>query len=182
VPAGRPRSVADPTGTVFDPREILRVLGSREVEFVVVGGVAVQTHGYLRSTQDLDVIPRPNLVNLSRLGEALAELGARMWRGRRAVDVTDPQLLKRAPLVPLMTDHGRIDLLNLELTAGAPGSYEELRAAAVEVVLDGHTVAIAGLDDLIRMKRAVGREQDLADIGALTRSDEELEREAAEST
>jgi predicted nucleotidyltransferase len=173
--------VADPPDTVFNPREILRVLGAHGIEFVVVGGVAVQTHGYLRPTQDLDVIPRPSLVNLSRLGEALAELGARMWRGR-PVDVTDPRLLKRTALVPLMTDHGRLDLLNLGLTAGAPGSYDELREAAVVVELGGYEVAIAGLDDLIRMKRAVGREQDLADIGALTRSDEELEREAREST
>lgn len=174
--------MADATDTVFDPREILRVLGERGIEFVVVGGVAVQTHGYLRPTQDLDVIPRPSLINLSRLGEALAELGARTWRGRRTVDVTDPQLLKRAALVPLMTDHGRLDLLNLQLTTGAPNSYDELREAAVEVELGGYTVAVAGLDDLIRMKRAAGREQDLADIGAITRSDEELEREAAEST
>lgn len=174
--------MADPVGGVFDPRQILRVLAEHEIEFVVVGGVAVQTHGYLRPTQDLDVIPRPNLVNLSRLGEALAELGARVWRARRAVDVTDPQLLKRTPLVPLMTDHGRLDLVNIGLTTGAPAGYDELREAALEVELDGHTVAIAGLDDLIRMKRAAGREQDLADIGALTRSDEELEREAREST
>jgi hypothetical protein len=43
-------------------------------------------------------------------------------------------------------------------------------------------VAVAGLDELIRMKRAAGREQDLADIAALARTDEELEREAGEAT
>jgi hypothetical protein len=96
--------------------------------------------------------------------------------------VTHPLRHKRVALVPLMTDRGRLDLLNLQLTAGAPKSYYELRGAAVEVELTGYTVAVAGLDDLIRMRRAAGREQDLADIGALTRSDEELEREAAEST
>ena len=59
----------------------------------------------------------------------------------------------------------------------------ERRLAAVLVVdLDGLSVAIAGIDDLLRMKRAAGRPQDLTDIGALTRSDEELEREAREST
>jgi predicted nucleotidyltransferase len=182
LPAGRRVRVADATDTVFDPRQILRVLGQRGIEFVVVGGVAVQAHGYLRPTQDLDVIPRPSLINLSRLGEALAELGARTWRARRTVDVADRQLFERAALVPLITDHGRLDLLNLQLTTGAPNSYDELREAAVEVELGGYTVAVAGLDDLIRMKRAAGREQDLADIGAITRSDEELEREAAEST
>jgi predicted nucleotidyltransferase len=181
-PAALPGSVADPIDTAFNPREILRVLGEHGVEFVVVGGVAVQTHGYLRPTQDLDLIPRPSLRNLSRLGEALADLGAQLWRRRQPADVTDPQLLKRAALVALITDHGRLDLLNVRLTSGTPRTYDELREAAVEIELGGYTVAVAGIDDLIRMKRAAGREQDLRDIGALTRSDAQLEREAGEAT
>ena len=103
---------------VFDPRAILRVLAEHGVEFVVVGGVAVQTHGYLRPTRDLDIIPRPDLVNLSRLGEALAELGSRLHRTQRPVDITDPQILKRAALVPLVTTYGRLDVINVESAAG----------------------------------------------------------------
>jgi hypothetical protein len=172
---------ASPEG-VFDPRRILLALAEHGVDFVVVGGVAVQAHGHGRATRDLDIIPRPDLVNLSRLGESLASLGARLMRADRAIDVTNPQLLQRAPMVPLMTVHGRLDLLNIALTEGAPGSYDDLRARAFEAQIDGRTVAVAGLDDLIRMKRAAGRDVDLQDIGALTRDDEELEREAREST
>ena len=171
-----------PPESPFDPRRILIALAEHGVDYVVVGGVAVQAHGHGRSTRDLDLIPRPDLVNLSRLGEALAFLGARLLRSDQPVDVTDPQLLKRAPLVPLITEHGRLDLLNLAQTQGAPRSYDELRARAFEARIDGHDVAVAGLDDLIRMKRAAGRDVDLEDIGALTRDDEELEREAREST
>jgi hypothetical protein len=171
-----------PPEHVFDPRRILLSLAEHNVDFVVVGGVAVQAHGHGRSTRDLDVIPRPDLVNLSRLGESLASLGARLLRADQPVDVTDPQLLKRAPLVPLITVYGRLDLLNVALTQGAPRTYDDLRARAFEAQIDGRTVAVAGLDDLIRMKRAAGRELDLQDIGALTRDDEELEREAREST
>ena len=103
---------------LFDPRAILRVLADHSVEFVVVGGVAVQTHGYMRPTRDLDIIPRPDLVNLSRLGEALAELGSRLHRTKRPVDITDPQILRRATLVPLVTSYGRLDVINIESTAG----------------------------------------------------------------
>jgi predicted nucleotidyltransferase len=174
--------VATTPDTPFDPRQILLTLAEHGVDFVVVGGVAVQAHGLGRGTRDLDIIPRPDLVNLSRLGEALAALGARLLRADRPIDVTDPQLLKRAPLVPLVTEYGRLDLLNVALTSGAPRSYDELRARAVESPIEGRSVFVAGLDDLIRMKRAAGRDVDLADIGALTRSDEELEREAREST
>jgi predicted nucleotidyltransferase len=174
--------VGVPPEIPFDPRRILIALAEHGVDFVVVGGVAVQAHGHGRSTRDLDVIPRPDLVNLSRLGEALASLGARLLRSERPVDVTDPQLLKRAAQVPLITEYGRLDLLNLAQTQGAPRTYDELRARAFEARIDGHDVAVTGLDDLIRMKRAAGRDVDLADIGALTRDDEELEREARQST
>ena len=166
---------------VFDARKILVTLVEHGVDFVIVGGIAVQAHGHGRSTRDLDVIPRPDLTNLSRLGEALGDLGARLLRGAAAVDVTDPQLLKRVPLAPLLTLYGRLDVLNCEHTAGAP-AYQGLRERASPVEIDGAIVRVAGLDDLLRMKRAAGRDVDLDDIGALTRTQEELEREIGEST
>jgi hypothetical protein len=165
---------------LFQPQEILETLVGFGVDFVIVGGVAVQAHGYLRGTGDLDVIPRPSSLNLSRLGEALADLEAEVWRSRRPVNVTDPNLLRRAPEVPLVTRYGRLDLLNIEMTAGAPASYEDLVGRALVVEISGREVAVAGVDDLIRMKRAAGREQDLLDIAALARADEELERDVAE--
>jgi hypothetical protein len=167
---------------VFDPEAVLRTLAEHGVEFVVIGGLAVQTYGYMRPTQDLDIIPRPDLANLSRLGEALAELRARLHRTARPVDVTDPHVLRRAALVPLMTVHGRLDVMNIESTAGTPARYSELRERAIEVDLGAMEVAVVGLDDLIRMKKAAGRAQDRIDIGALTRLDEDLAREAGEST
>ena len=65
---------------VLDARAIFEVLAEHGVDYVVVGGLAVQTHGFMRGTVDLDIIPRPDLVNLSRLGEALAAMGARTYR------------------------------------------------------------------------------------------------------
>lgn len=171
--------MADSRDRIFDPREILRVLGEHGVEFTVIGGVAVQAHGHVRATRDLDIVPSPDLLNLSRLGEALAALGAEQLRADQPIDITDPGSLKRAPLTPLTTVHGRLAVLNIALTQGAPASYAELRERAFEAEIEGRAVPIAGLDDLIRMKRAAGRDVDLQDIGALTRSDEDLAREEA---
>jgi predicted nucleotidyltransferase len=151
---------------------ILRTLVERGVDFVVVGGVAVQAHGYLRATGDLDIVPEPTLLNLSRLSEALAQLDVH----------ADPHLLRSAPQIPLATRYGRLDLLNLAHLAGAPSTFDLLRQRALVVDLDGVLIPVAGLDDLVRMKRAAGRPHDLLDIGALTRTDEELEAEAREST
>ena len=177
-PPDAPHAMAD----VLDAKEMFRVLAEHHVEYIVVGGFAVQTHGFLRGTVDLDIIARPDLPNLSRLGEALVSIGARAYRTSAQVNVADPHVFRRASLVPLMTDHGRLDVLNVASTSGVPSDYSVLRGRAIEVPVDGITLAIVGLDDLIRMKRAAGREQDRADIRALTALDDDLAEEAREST
>ena len=159
------------TEPVFDAERILRVLRQHGVEFVVIGGIAVQAHGYIRFTKDLDVIIRPNSLNASRLGVALTELEAEL-RTPGALRLTDPNELRRAPLIPVMTRCGPLDVVHVEHIAGAPRSYDALREAALVIDLDGDEVPVAGLGDLIRMKRAAGREQDLMDIEALTRDPE----------
>lgn len=169
-------------GDILDARALFRVLAEYGVDYLIVGGFAVQAHGFRRGTVDLDIVPRPDLANLSRLGEALASIGAQLFRSAASLNVSDPHLLRRASLVPLMTDHGRLDILNVASTAGLSADYGALRERALGVELDGVPLAVIGLDDLIRMKRAAGREQDLADIRALTALDEELAQEAREST
>jgi predicted nucleotidyltransferase len=156
---------------VFQADEIIRVLIANRVDFVVIGGVAVQAHGYIRLTHDLDVIVRPTTLNLSRLSEALAELEAEL-RTTGTLNLSDPHQLRQAPEVPVMTRAGPLDVVNVEHVAGAPRSYDALREGALVVDLQGAEVPVAGLSDLIRMKRAAGREHDLADIEALTREAE----------
>jgi predicted nucleotidyltransferase len=165
----------------FEADEILRTLSTHGVDFVVIGGVAVQVHGYLRNTKDLDVIVRPSTLNLSRLSEALADLEAEP-REPATIALTDPHQLRVAPLVPIMTKAGPLKVVNIEHVAGPPTSYESLREAALIVEMPGAEVAFAGLSDLIRMKRAAGRQHDLADIEALTRMPDERPDSGGEST
>jgi hypothetical protein len=157
-----------PPDRVFAADEILLALADYGVDFVVIGGIAVQTHGYLRGTHDVDIIVRPTTLNLSRLSEALADLHGEL-RGGGTLRLTDPHQLRRAPLIPLMTRSGPLDIVHIDHVAGSPGDYERLRQAAISVELEGRSVAVTGLSDLIRMKRAAGRDQDLADIEVLTR-------------
>jgi hypothetical protein len=160
-----------PPDRVFRADEILRTLSSHGVDFVVIGGIAVQGHGYIRGTHDLDIIARPTTLNTVRLSEALADLDAEL-RVAGSLSLADPNRLRRAPLIPTMTKFGPLDVVHVEHVAGPPRSYESLRAAALVIRFDEIDVPVAGLSDLIRMKRAAGRDQDLADIEALTRDPE----------
>jgi predicted nucleotidyltransferase len=149
----------------LDLRELLATLHRHEVEYTVIGGVAVQVHGHRRTTKDLDVVPKPEPANLQRLARALAELGARPrdMPGGRAPTA---EHLSSAPIVPpLSTVHGELHILRD--VPGAP-PYEQLRARALAIEFAGISIAIAGLDDLIAMKRATGRPSDERDVAALT--------------
>lgn len=150
-----------------DPRELLRVLAARAVDFVVIGGVAVQAHGHVRTTRDLDIIARPSPENAARLAAALDDLDATN-RGVDAEyphDPTDPAAFAQAGSLFLDTRAGMLDVV--QNAAGAP-PYDELRKRSIEIALGPVTVPIAGLDDLIALKRASGRPIDLEDIAVLT--------------
>lgn len=149
----------------LDTERILLSLAEHEVDYVLVGGLAVQTHGHLRTTFDVDIVPRPSRANLERLARALNALEARPLNpGSEGVEIS-ASMLPRATLWQFATAHGPIDVLH-----DAPGAprYGELRERALEVELTDLHVAVAGRDDLISMKRARARPVDLEDLAVLT--------------
>lgn len=150
----------------LDLRELFRVLDEHGVDYLVIGGVAAQVHGRRRTTKDLDVTPAPDPDNFTRLAAALVALDAHPAELGPSAPTPTAERLRLAPVVPpLTTRHGELHILN-----DVPGAtvYAEMRTRALSTDLDGITMHIVGVDDLIRMKQAVGRPSDIEDIEALT--------------
>lgn len=124
--------------TPLDAERILRALAEHGVEYVLIGGLAVQTHGHVRTTNDADLIPAPDPANLKRLAAALHSLE------------------EQAEKVNVMH----------EVPGGRP--YKELSERALHVQLGEIDVPVVDLDDLIAMKLARGRPVDLEDVASLT--------------
>jgi hypothetical protein len=61
---------------MFEPDELLLTLTAANVEFIVIGGVAVGVHGFVRATGDLAIVPDPDPANLNRLARVLTEIDA----------------------------------------------------------------------------------------------------------
>lgn len=160
---------AGPPSAALDLRELLATLDRHHVEYTIIGGIAVQVHGHRRTTKDLDVIPAPDDENLGHLHAALNELGARPRDIPGGPVPTTQQLATAAIVPPLTTRHGELRILRD--VPGAP-AYADLRERALHIEFDGISLAIAGLDDLLSMKRADGRPADIRDIAVLTASDE----------
>jgi predicted nucleotidyltransferase len=152
-----------------NPELRLRVLLTRltegGVDFVVIGGVAVILQASPRFTKDLDICYAPGQENLDRLGEVLVELGAKLREADEDLPfVPDGRTLSQTRILTLVTPDGGIDLL--ADPDGSPG-YPALRRRATEIDVDGIVVRVASIDDLLAMKRAAGRPQDLVDLESL---------------
>jgi hypothetical protein len=140
-----------------DLRELVGLLLSRGVEFVVVGGHAVAFHGFPRLTEDVDLLVRPTLENGQRIVDALSAFGF------GSLGLTADAFTARERVIQLGRAPNRLDLLT-----GIPGvDFEQAWSARVDADFDGLKLFVIGRDALIRNKRATGRPQDLADLDRL---------------
>ena len=159
------------TDARLDAEALLRTLLDHQVDFLLIGGLAVAAHGYPRATKDVDVVPAPESENRRRLHAALVTLGAEPlevgdFRADELPVPFTPEGLDAGGNWALRTASGRIDVM--QWVPGIDGGYDHLRAHAIEVAVPGlGAILFAGYDDLVRMKRTAGRPQDLADLHAL---------------
>jgi hypothetical protein len=156
--------VAEPEAPL-DAERILRALAEHGVDYVLIGGLAVQTHGHVRTTNDADLIPAPDPANLKRLAATLRSLDARVLNPGQEDTEIDAKMLPKTAIWQFVTRDGGIDVMH-EVPGGRP--YSELSRRALHVRLGDVEVPVVDLDDLIQMKLARGRPVDLADVAALT--------------
>jgi hypothetical protein len=140
-----------------DWRQFIESLNSNEVEYVVVGAVALAHHGFSRYTGDLDILVRNTIDNSKRLESALAEFGFGVL-GLKAADFVDAYRVIQLGVAP-----NRIDLL----TSLTGVTFDEAWASRVETTIETTLVNFIGREALIRNKRLTGRAQDKADLEAM---------------
>ena len=151
--------------------ELLSTLVKQSVDFVLVGGLAVQLHGYMRMTYDIDLVLAMNNDNLTRFIDAANKLGL------APVIPVSIESLKNSCLIDQW--HREKGMLAFALREpGVTGSvidvlvkpdvsYELLVAGAIDGELFGRQVKVASIDHLLEMKRIANRPKDQLDIIAL---------------
>jgi hypothetical protein len=140
-----------------DLREFIILLNSHNVEYVVVGGHAVAFHGHPRFTGDIDFLIRTTPENVSRVLAVLSAFGF----GNLGIGEQD--LLERGRILQLGQPPNRIDVL----TAISGVDFDSAWERRVQTFMDDQPVAFLGWNELIRNKRAAGRQKDLADLEKL---------------
>ena len=133
---------------------MLSALSAEGVEFMLVGAHALAAHGFVRATQDIDILVRPTPQNASRVFAALKAFNAPLFDLSEA-DLVDPDVIYQVGVEP-----NRIDIMND--ISGV--SWEEAWAGRTEISIEGLRVSVLGIEEFVRNKRASGRPKDRADL------------------
>jgi hypothetical protein len=159
--------------------DLFQALIDGSVDFVLIGGLAVQLHGHMRMTYDIDLVLAMNDENLIRYVEVAKLLGL------KPVAPIDINALKDTALIDLW--HKEKGMLAFALREpGLTGTvvdvlvrpvvpYERLAEDAFEGEFLGFKIKIASIDHLIEMKRIANRPKDLQDIAALEKMKQGLD-------
>jgi len=142
---------------------ICSLLNKFEVDFIVIGGLAVVYHGFPRTTADADFWYKPTTENFNKIIKAFEAFG---------VDTTELSRLVFDPKKSFL----RIPSLGIraEFLPEIPGlnSFDEARSRASRLDLDGISVHVLSYDDLLKNKATVGRPKDIQDIEELKKRKE----------
>ena len=153
---------------IADILAFVRVLGDAGVDYVIVGGVAANVHGALRTTLDLDIVYGRSPENVERLAAALEPCRPYLRGAPEGLPfVLDAPTIHRGLNFTLTTTIGDLDLLG-EIVGG--GRFEQLATHAEPVELESRRCLVVTLEMLIALKRAAGRPKDreaLAELEAL---------------
>ena len=147
-------------------RMILQVLTAWRVPFVVVGGHAVNFHGYLRATEDTDLLWIRSPATEAALLQALQDVGAKYIgaeidpaTGVERTHAVTAAFVRAERLMMLCTRAGFVDLFD-----DVPGFPDVSVAAVHEAAVELDGVRYASLEWLRKLKQAAGRPKDMLDL------------------
>lgn len=140
--------------------KLLVILAEGGVQFVIVGGVAVTLHGYVRLTEDVDILLESSPGNIQRVLDSLADYGEGFARELSQEDFTDEEGAIR---IVEETELSQIDVF----TRMSGLRYLDLKTDASILSLQGHQIPYASKAALIRLKSGSVREKDQFDVAAL---------------
>ncbi len=155
----------------LDFQTIFKELNRLGVDYLVVGGLAVNFHGVPRMTYDIDLMILLEPENILKLVTKLTQWGYKPKVPIDPKDLADEKTrnswvhekgMKALNFYSETLPIGEIDIL-----IETPIPYEELKSRAIKVELQEERIPTVSIHDLIELKLRAGRKQDLADVDHL---------------
>jgi predicted nucleotidyltransferase len=147
--------------------KVAAAIEAQQLEAILIGNAAAALHGAPVTTIDLDFFIRRTPANKKKMEALAASLGATLYR----------PFYPASRVVRLMNDDATLQVDLMDEVSGIR-SFEGVRKRAMEISVEGATVRVAALADIIKSKRAANRPRDLAVLEILEKTLEAKEAHA----
>jgi predicted nucleotidyltransferase len=152
----------------LDFQTIFKELNQIGIDYLVVGGLAVNFHGIPRMTYDIDLMILLEPENILKLVSELT-----LWGYRPKIPIDPRDLADETKRNSWVHEKGMkalnfysetLPIGEIDIVINSPIPYEELRSRAIRVELQDEKIPTVSIHDLIELKLRAGRKQDLADV------------------
>jgi predicted nucleotidyltransferase len=152
----------------LDFQTIFKELNGLGIDYLVIGGLAVNFHGIPRMTYDIDLMVLLEPENILKLVTKLTQ-----WGYKPKIPIDPRDLAVETKRNSWVQDKGMkalnfysetLPIGEIDIVIDTPIPYEELRGRAVRVELQDDKIPTVSIHDLIELKLRAGRKQDLADV------------------
>jgi hypothetical protein len=151
--------------------DIIKEFFDNGIDYLIVGGLAVNLHGIPRTTQDIDIIIALSKENILKMNHVLNKLG---YVPRQPVDPdnladekTRKEWIEEKNLKAFSFYHKDKNYRVIDIVLVSPISFTHAEKNKIILAADNISIPVIGIDDLISMKKSSGRKQDISDIKLL---------------
>ncbi len=152
----------------LDFQTIFKELNASNIDYLVVGGLAVNFHGVPRMTYDIDLMILLESKNILKLIAKLTEWG---YRPKIPIDPKDladdtkrDSWVREKAMKALNFYSETLPIGEIDIVIDSPVPYKELKNRAIRIQLKDEKIPTVSIHDLIELKLRAGRKQDLADV------------------
>lgn len=147
---------------------IFKELNELKIDYLVVGGLAVNFHGVPRMTYDIDLMILLEAENVSKLVAKLTN-----WGYRPKVPINPKDLADEAKRNSWIQEKGMkavnfyseiLPIGEIDIVFDSPIPYSELKSRAVMIEIEEEKIPTISIHDLIKLKQKSGRKQDITDV------------------
>lgn len=152
--------------------EILRAFQKQKVKYVLVGGIAGNLLGLMRSTADLDILVEMSDDNLKKIVKILKRLNYRVEQPVDPLKIADRQVREnwiKNKHMKTFNFYKNDEFKEVDIIIESPVTFEEGEKSAILIRIDDLRVPVISIDNLIKMKKKTDRAVDRLDIEELNR-------------
>ncbi len=150
---------------------LFKALDVYQIDYLLIGGLAMNLHGVPRMTMDVDLVIALNNKNISKLINCVDELGLYPSVPVKLEDLADKSkcetLFLEKNLIALSLISHTPTTPTVDIVIHHPLNFQQAYANKVERDISGIPVMLASIEDMITLKKVAGRAQDLSDISHL---------------